>query len=82
MSEIDSVLSERQKTHGDFFEHARVTQKIKSVFYGKDLTDVEREGVEMIAHKLGRIAAGDPHFKDHWVDIAGYAQLVARECEK
>jgi hypothetical protein len=31
----------------------------------------------MICHKLGRIGAGDPHYSDSWLDIAGYAKLVA-----
>ena len=35
----------------------------------------------MIAHKLGRICAGDPDFPDHYKDIAGYATLVAKELE-
>lgn len=33
--------------------------------------------LEMIAHKVGRILAGNPHFEDHWADIAGYARLSA-----
>ena len=35
----------------------------------------------MIAHKIGRILNGDPNYADSWVDIAGYAQLVANELE-
>lgn len=35
------------------------------------------EALEMIAHKIGRILNGDPGYADSWVDIAGYAQLVA-----
>jgi hypothetical protein len=31
----------------------------------------------MIAHKIGRILNGDPNYADSWIDIAGYAQLVA-----
>jgi hypothetical protein len=34
--------------------------------------------LEMIAHKIGRVLAGDPNHADHWDDIAGYARLVAR----
>lgn len=43
------------------------------------LTDSQREALEMIAHKIGRILNGDPCYDDSWVDIAGYAQLVAKE---
>ena len=36
----------------------------------------QRECLEMIAHKIGRILNGDPNYDDSWRDIVGYAQLV------
>jgi hypothetical protein len=50
-----------------------------SVEYADDaaLDMVIAESLDMILHKIGRIVAGDAAFKDHWVDIAGYATLVA-----
>lgn len=80
---IDAVLDERSKTHGSFEEHAHVTQSLKvcmrSASSYSRLTCAQLEAIDMICHKLGRIAAGDPNHADHWIDIAGYAQLVARE---
>jgi hypothetical protein len=35
----------------------------------------------MICHKLGRIVNGDPNYADSWIDIAGYAKLVADRLE-
>ena len=35
------------------------------------------EAIDMICHKLARIVNGDPTYRDHWLDIAGYATLVA-----
>jgi hypothetical protein len=35
----------------------------------------------MIVHKIGRIVNGDPDVTDHWVDIAGYATLIADRLE-
>lgn len=78
---IDALLEERQRTHGDYAEHALITQALK--FYCTThknydrLNSMQRESMEMIFHKIGRILAGDPNFKDHWDDIAGYARLVA-----
>ena len=80
---IEEVLEERGKTHGDFCTHAYVTQMIKRVFSTSDnwreMRVTQRESLEMIAHKIGRILSGDPDHKDHWVDIAGYAMLVGKE---
>ena len=45
--------------------------------------DAELEGgIEMIEHKLCRILCGDPNFRDHWQDIAGYAMRVLEEIDR
>lgn len=81
MTDIAATLSQRANTHGDYSDHARVTQEIKRALKSgpswAKCFDHERETLEMIAHKLGRIVSGDPHFHDHWHDIAGYATLSA-----
>lgn len=85
-SDIFKLLTERGKTHGNFTEHARITQNLKAMMMGEptymSLTAPMRESLEMIAHKIGRILAGDPDLRDHWDDIAGYAKLVAERCSK
>jgi hypothetical protein len=84
--ETKDLLVERAKTHGDYDIHANVTQEIKTIFRHNSehskFSDAQRESLDMIAHKLGRIIAGDPDFRDHWDDIAGYAKLVADRCSK
>ncbi len=83
---IDAILAERQKTHGSFETHANCTHSLEDTFYGflgkHCFTAVMQEGLHMIFHKLGRIAAGCATHKDHWDDIAGYATLVSRSLEK
>lgn len=78
----DLLLAERGKTHGDFGEHARITQNLKDVMRETDgwgrLTLAQREALEMNAHKVGRILAGNADYPDHWDDIAGYARLVSQ----
>ena len=85
------LLAERGKTHGDFKVHAGCTQHLKECIElwlnesGKKhngLSYIQRESLNMICHKIGRIVAGDPDFRDHWDDIAGYAKLVADRCSK
>ena len=85
MTDINQILAERAKTHGDYRDHARTTQNLKRSFrqdIRRILNDSQLEAVDMILHKLGRIASGDPNFADHWDDIAGYATLVANQCRK
>jgi hypothetical protein len=48
---------------------------------GKPITYLGFILLEMIAHKIARILSGDPNHRDHWEDIAGYAELVVREID-
>ena len=78
----DELLTQRGKTHGDFAVHAMVTQALKRVIQTAPnwarLSDMQKESLEMNAHKIGRILAGDPDHPDHWDDIAGYARLISQ----
>jgi uncharacterized protein DUF6378 len=76
----EALLAERGKTHGKFEDHAHYAQELKRIisWEAHKFTDEQREALAMIAHKIGRIMAGDPNFADHWDDIAGYARLVSR----
>lgn len=80
MTDIGALLDERAKTHGDFRRTAYIAAGIKDVMRGAGWEAVgtdKQEALDMIASKIGRILSGDPGCKEHWDDIAGYAQLIA-----
>ena len=83
---MTDILAERQKTHGDFYDVAMMAQELKDAMRrGKtwgSLDDTEREALQMIASKIGRILAGNHDEVDHWRDIAGYAELAVRELDR
>lgn len=85
MSNIDSTLDERGQRYGSFDGHAEITQGLKSVMQCTDkwalLADDQKEALEMIAHKIGRILNGDPNYIDSWHDIIGYTRLVEQRLE-
>ena len=80
---VDTVLDERAKDYGKFIEGAEIMQMLKRLVHnyietrGTPLAFDQREAIDMIIHKLGRIINGNPDKVDHWVDIAGYSTLVA-----
>ena len=87
MTEIVHILEERGKRYGAFAGHALITQSLKAMMADYKvqgevyprwnmLAVDQREALEMIAHKIGRILNGDPDYADSWDDIAGYAKLV------
>ena len=82
---ITAILTERGNRYGLFTKHADVTQELKRTLFNcrarESLAADQVEALEMIAHKLGRIVNGDPDYADSWVDIAGYAKLVADRLE-
>lgn len=80
--ETDKLLSERGKFYGEYTDLASIVQNIKCVFHNTRnwgrLSDVQKESLEMVANKLGRILNGDPDYIDSWDDIPGYIRLVTQ----
>ena len=80
MSSIDSTLAERGARYGDFPEHAFITQELKRTLHDNvnwfELADDQKEALDMVMHKIGRILSGNNNEPDHWKDISGYATLV------
>ena len=80
---IDHTLDERAKDYGKFKDSAALMQGIKRLLadharrHDKTFADDQWEALEMIVHKMARIVNGNPDKVDHWVDIAGYAKLIA-----
>lgn len=83
MTDINTILAERGARYGTFQGHAEIAQYLKgalrdfSVQRGCQLHHDQQEALDMICHKIARVINGDPDYADSWVDIAGYAQLVA-----
>jgi hypothetical protein len=80
---IDKILEERGKRYGTFVGHAEIAQSLKRTLFTYQsvrqcaLESDQIEALDMICHKIARILNGDPNYADSWIDIAGYAQLVA-----
>jgi hypothetical protein len=84
---VDVTLDARAVDYGKFIEGAEVMQMLKRVVQNalsnrdKVLAHDQAESMDMIIHKIGRIVNGNPDVVDHWLDIAGYAKLVADRLE-
>ena len=74
------LIAARTKTHGHFDHVAHFTDTVKLAMRGTPnwhptLNAAQREALDCIAMKLGRILAGDPNHPDHIDDVIGYATL-------
>jgi hypothetical protein len=84
---VDATLDARAQNYGTFKDGAELMQAIKRTMaahaakHDKTFADDQWEALEMIVHKMGRIVNGNPDVTDHWVDIAGYATLIADRLE-
>jgi len=80
---VDDVLNERASTYGRFVDVAETTQTLMGAIAtrlaerGTIVQHDQALALQMIVQKLARIANGDPDHLDSWLDIAGYATLVA-----
>ena len=90
---VDAILAERGARYGKFEDHARIAGILKhemrqfrrrgetTPMAWDGLAYDQQEALEMIAHKIGRILNGDPNYPDNFLDIAGYATLVAKRLQ-
>ena len=82
-NKLGGLLEERSARYGCFASQAKISQDLKSVMQETqkwgDLDASKKEALLMIQNKIARILNGDSSCKDSWVDIAGYAMLVADE---
>ena len=82
---LKEILAQRGSRYGLFKDHAVIAQRLKNVMRSSPnwaegkLTDSQKETLEMVAHKIGRILNGDPKYDDSWVDIEGYVHLISEE---
>ena len=83
VSGVDKVLDERESQYGSYMQSADTAIKIKSAMHNAiarndlHLYPDQLMSLDMIAVKISRIVNGNPNHTDSWIDIAGYATLVA-----
>lgn len=85
MSDINETLKQRGQRYGVFAENSKIMQDLKDRMrttpnWGMLESD-QKEALDLIAHKIGRILGGDPDYHDNWHDIGGYAKLIADRLE-
>lgn len=82
-SPTEALITERGSRYGKFKDGAEIMQSLKDTMRDVDgwnnLKASQKEALDMIQHKIGRILNGDPTYDDSWKDIAGYATLIVNE---
>jgi hypothetical protein len=81
---VTGLLDERGRTHGQFADNARVGQHLRAYWRAQpswaSMPEIQREALDHIAGKLSRIFSGQATWRDHFLDVAGYAMLAADAC--
>ena len=84
---LEHLLDKRAEQYGSFMASAETAIKIKGAIHGAiarhdvHLFPDQILALDMIAVKISRIVNGNASYKDSWIDIAGYAKLVADRLE-
>ena len=89
LQSTEATLKQRGNRYGEFIGNAEVSCLLRDTLENhyftlndEELPELQREAINMICHKLSRIANGDPMYDDNWRDIAGYATLVVEHLNK
>jgi hypothetical protein len=75
MSDVSSLLTARERTHGAFSSNADAFDRLLTACPLEGFDPKERCAVAMIYMKLARLHTGQMR-AEHWEDIAGYASLM------
>ena len=82
---VSNLLTQRGTTHGKWTIQSEGAQRIKAAFEEcpnwVGLKPSQKEALQSIATKISRILHGNPDERDHWADIAGYADLIVAEID-
>lgn len=77
---VDETLTQRGSKYGDYGQMCSVIQGLKKVMQEspnwEHLPPEQKEALELIATKQGRILTGDFNEPDNYHDIEGYARLA------
>ena len=67
---VQALIAERGSRYGKFADGAEIMRDLKHVMHDVDgwnnLTASQKEALDMIQHKIGRILNGDPTHDDNW----------------
>ena len=80
---LGKLLDKRAEQYGSFMFSANIAIRLKGIMHNaiaqQDMNVAPDQllALDMIAVKISRLLAGNPSHLDSWVDIAGYAKLVA-----
>lgn len=79
----EALIAQRGNRYGKFKDGAEIMRDLKYTMHNvdgwNDLSPSQKEALDMIQHKIGRILNGDPNYDDNWKDVAGYATLIVNE---
>lgn len=82
MENLSQTLNDRGEQYGSFKDMAALAVHLKGQLHSPRMNAVQHEAIDLICTKLARIVTGNPHNRDSWHDIAGYASLVVAQMDR
>ena len=77
IEEVLKIIQERDLTHGDYEKNLKQTAQLFSAYLGVDVTETDVCNLNILT-KISRKKSGTQSSPDHYMDIAGYAELGSR----
>lgn len=80
--DIDKILEEREKTHGDAskgHDLMRMLQvTLEETMLESEMSSASKWEIHMALFRITRVICGDHTENDHWIDAQGYLELARR----
>lgn len=81
--DVNNTLKERGSNYGKYIDQTKICKEFRDIIdkHKPVLACDQEDALYMIVMKISRILNGKPDYTDNWLDIAGYATLVAKRLE-
>jgi hypothetical protein len=86
-SDVARTLQDRKAEYGDWYQDGGLADKLISLLENEadhwdEIPGFMRQSIRMILVKIARVCSGNPHNKDSWHDMQGYAKLAEERCSE
>lgn len=82
---MSELVDRRSETHGEPSMTLRMANNLRKTVSGVEVAAMDpvlSMCLIMIFVKIARIVCGSPDFRDHWDDIAGYAEIASKRVDE
>lgn len=82
----EEIMEQRGEIYGSYTKICQIAESIETSLRSGEswpmLRPEQKQSLKMMAHKMARVVCGNTQYRDNWLDMSGYAELVVKEIDR